>query len=318
MIRYAFSIDLDLCLGCQACVVACKIGNERPTGNSYIAITESVRGRMPHLVGTFLHHRCFHCTEAACVTVCPTGTLSKWNGLTIVTAEKCSGCAYCTDACPYKVPQMVDGRVTKCVACLDLVRESQMPWCVRTCPSQAIKFGKRDKILAKAKARIATLQSRYPNAQIYGETQFGGLNLLIVLPDKPQVFGLPEAVQIPQLITAWQSVIQPFSLGISALSVIVTGFMFIFARRRYLSEHALLNAAQNNEQVPAEPADTPAIEKQAINPTPQQASSSLSQSKPRPASKSAPHKLNTSKTRPGSDKKTRPVKPPKTKNKGGK
>jgi len=171
MARYAFLIDLDRCIGCQACVVACKTGNERPPGSHYITVTESVRGQMPQLVGTFLHHRCFHCAEAACVTVCPTGTLTKWNGLTTVTAEKCSGCGYCTDACPYKVPAVVEGRVAKCVACLDLVREGQSPWCAQTCPSQAIKFGERDKLLAEVTARVASLKaSTMPAANTRGSS----------------------------------------------------------------------------------------------------------------------------------------------------
>lgn len=80
MTRYAMSIDMERCIGCQACVVACKVGNERPLGSNYIEIHESVRGQLPNLVGSFVHHRCFHCAEAACVAVCPTGTLSKWNG----------------------------------------------------------------------------------------------------------------------------------------------------------------------------------------------------------------------------------------------
>ena len=318
MIHYAFSIDLDLCLGCQACVVACKTGNEVPLGNTYITITESVRGRMPALTGTFLHHRCFHCEDAACVTVCPTGTLSKWNGLTTVTPEKCSGDGYCTDACPYKVPKLVNGRVTKCVACLDLVREGKMPWCVRTCPSQAIKFGKRNDLLSIAKVRVAKIKARYPNAQIYGETQFGGLNLLIVMPDKPQVFGLPDQNRVSQLLTTWQSIIQPFSLGISALSVIVTGFMFIFARRRHLSEQANLNATKENDQIAEEPVNIPKASKPMVHSSSQPALSSVSRSKSRPVSKSASQGSKTSASKSVRGSKTKPLKPQKTKDKRNK
>jgi formate dehydrogenase iron-sulfur subunit len=322
MIRYAFSIDLDRCIGCKACIVACNTGNELPPGNSYITITDSVRGQMPHLVGTFLHNRCFHCTEAACVTVCPTGTLSKWNGLTTVTPEKCSGCGYCTDACPYKVPVLVDGHVTKCVACLDLVREGQTPWCARTCPSQAIKFGKQDKLLAKAQLRVAILKTRFPNAQVYGKTQFGSLGLLTILPDKPEVFGFPEAIKIPPLLGAWQSIVQPFSLGISALSVIVTGLSFIIARRRHLSEHANLNVSQETGQASAEPAKVstpgqPAV-KLSSKPIPLSISSSNSKSVPKSAAHASPHTGQTPALKHVAGKKAKPAKPPKSKNKRGK
>jgi formate dehydrogenase iron-sulfur subunit len=243
MTLYAFLIDQDRCIGCQACVVACKAGNERPLGSNYIEIRETVRGQLPDLVGSFAHHRCFHCADAACVTVCPTGTLSKWNGLTVVNMDKCSGCGYCTDACPFKVPTLANDRVSKCVACFDLVQEGLAPWCAQTCPSQAIQFGERDKLLAKAKTRVAALKVRHVNAQVYGEAQLGGLGLLMILLDKPAVFGLPEAPQSSAQLDVWQRVAQPASIGISALSVVVTGLAFVIARRQHQREKAAAHPA---------------------------------------------------------------------------
>lgn len=247
MTRYAFSIDLDRCIGCQACVVACKTGNERPTGDSYIRVSEIVRGNSPDFFGSFAHHRCFHCADAPCVAVCPTGTLSKWNGLTTVEPEKCSSCGYCTDACPFEVPNIVENRVSKCVACLDLVKEGQEPWCVQTCPSQAIKFGERNEILGQAQARVAQIKTRYPNANVYGETQLGGLGLLMILLEKPSVYGLPEKPEMPQTLGAWQTIIQPASVGLSIASIAVTGLAFLFARREHHREK-LIEAKETVEE----------------------------------------------------------------------
>ncbi len=238
MTRFAFSIDLDRCTGCQACVVACKTGNELPPGERYIAIREFVRGQMPNLVGSFVHHRCLHCADAACVDACPTGALSKWNGLTVVNSTKCSECGYCTDACPFKVPNIADNHVSKCVACFDQVVDGETPWCAQTCPSQAIRFGERDQILGEAKGRIAFIRSRYPSAQLYGETQLGGLGVILLLLDKPTVFGLPEDPQMPFTLNAWQKVVQPASVGLSLTALVVTGLSFIIARRQHLREKA--------------------------------------------------------------------------------
>jgi formate dehydrogenase iron-sulfur subunit len=254
MARNAFSIDLDRCVGCQACVVACKMGNERPLGSNYIVVHESVRGQMPRLVGSFVHHRCFHCADAACVAVCPTGALAKRDGLTAVDMDKCSGCGYCTDACPYKVPTLVDGRVSKCVACLDLVQEGKQPWCVQTCPSQAIAFGERDKLLVDAKARVAALKTRHVNAQVYGETQLGGLGLLMTLLDKPSVFGLPENPQPAAELDVWQKTVQPASIGISALSVVAAGLAFVVARRQHIREKAAMHRPVEPIAPPVKPA----------------------------------------------------------------
>ena len=91
-VRYAISIDLDRCIGCQACAVACQTGNALPTGDSFITVSDTVRNHGAGLWGSFVHHRCFHCDAAPCVTVCPTGALSKQNGLTVIQSEKCSAC----------------------------------------------------------------------------------------------------------------------------------------------------------------------------------------------------------------------------------
>lgn len=236
MTANALLVDLGRCIGCQACVVACKAGNELQEGEANIRVREVVRGTFPNLSGSFVHHRCYHCADAGCVAVCPTGALYKLDGLTAVDAARCSGCAYCVDACSYGVPKLVNGHVSKCTACLDVIQNGGVPYCVQTCPSEAIKFGTREAMLALAAQRVEEIRGQFPRAQVYGETQLGGLGTLMVLPDDPESLGLPAAPQVPQSVNIWQKGVQPLTQGFTALGLIATGLAFVFARRNHRLE----------------------------------------------------------------------------------
>lgn len=241
----AFLLDLAQCIGCTGCVVACNTGNELSENTAYIRITDQVRGTFPDLSGGFENQRCRHCTDAACVNVCPTGALFQEDGLTRLNADACSGCGYCVQSCPYDVPQMVDGHATKCDGCRDVVRAGGTPWCVQTCASDALRFGPREEIAAEAHRRASVLRAKYPNAQVYGESQAGGLGVLMVVPDDPETLGLPLDPEIPFVADLWQNAAKPVSVGVTAASVLGAGLAAVIARRNHMAELRALESLED-------------------------------------------------------------------------
>ena len=161
-------IDLDTCVGCHACVTACKGWNTENYG-APLSDTDAY-GSDP--VGTFLNRihsyevqpsgggcsqtvhfpkSCLHCEDAPCVTVCPTGASYKRqeDGIVLVNEDHCIGCGLCAWACPYGAREMdlAAGVMKKCTLCVDriynenLPEEDRVPACVRTCPAGARHFG---------------------------------------------------------------------------------------------------------------------------------------------------------------------------------
>ena len=240
---HAFLLDLTQCIGCTGCVVACKTGNELGEGVSYIEIANNERGTFPDVVAGFDNHRCYHCTDAACVNVCPSGALFQEDGLTRVNTDACIGCQYCVQACPFSVPKMVDGVSRKCDGCRDVTRAGGTPWCVETCPSDALRYGERADIAAEAHRRASVMREKYPNAQVYGETEAGGLGMLVVVPDDPEVLGLPINPDIPRVTEAWQDFAQPIGVGAIGLTALGAGLAAIIARRNHMQEMAHIEAA---------------------------------------------------------------------------
>jgi formate dehydrogenase iron-sulfur subunit len=232
--QFAFLLDLARCIGCEGCVAACKTGNELPERVRYIEIGEITLGAFPEITGYVSNHRCYHCTDAACVAICPTGALYKEVGLTRLDSEPCIGCGRCVRACPYDVPRLHKKKSIKCDGCKVVVEAGGTPWCVKTCPSHALMYGARAEILAEAHARVEAIKARYPDAQVYGETQAGGLGVVVVLPAAPEVWGLSENPDVAQRVRALAAEPVPARSGFGILSAVGLGLAAIINRRNAL------------------------------------------------------------------------------------
>lgn len=165
MSKYAMAIDLSRCMGCNACVIACKVEHSAPNGILLTKILEKEIGCYPNANRQFVPVLCNHCETPACIPVCPTtATYKRPDGIVLIDADRCIGCGACIEACPYdqrfyvadertcfpsgegnyvnphahKAPK---GVPVKCDFCFHRVDQGRAPACVETCPTQARIFG---------------------------------------------------------------------------------------------------------------------------------------------------------------------------------
>ncbi|WP_425246153.1 4Fe-4S dicluster domain-containing protein [Streptomyces sp. NEAU-NA10] len=141
---------------------------------------------------------CKHCTHAACLDVCPTGSLFRTEfGTVVVQEDICNGCGYCVPACPYGVIDIRpgDGRAFKCTLCYDRLGAGQEPACAQACPTDSIQFGPLEELRERADRRVTELHERgVDQARLYGrdpQDGVGGDGAFFLLLDEPEVYGLP-------------------------------------------------------------------------------------------------------------------------------
>ena len=154
--QIGFYFDQSRCIGCYACVAACRSWNqldqEMP---DLIQIESQERGEFPDLFLSHLFLTCFHCAEPTCIPACPDGLLMKRaeDGIVVITdPEQCTSCQLCVEACPYDAPKIVtDSKVNiiKCNLCSDRIGEDRAPACVATCPTAALDAGPMEELIAK-------------------------------------------------------------------------------------------------------------------------------------------------------------------------
>jgi formate dehydrogenase iron-sulfur subunit len=244
-VRAGFFTDTSVCIGCKACEVACKEWNVIPedglvwTGESYdntselganswrhVAFIEQdkpllLEGETAELDAEPLRWLmssdvCKHCTHAACLDVCPTGSLFRTEfGTVVVQEDICNGCGYCVPACPFGVldkrhlarkpddaplalpllGKKEDGRVWKCTLCYDRLKGGHEPACAKACPTDSIQFGDVDELRERAHKRLDKLEANgWNGARLYGEDPddgVGGFGAFFLLLDEPEVYGLP-------------------------------------------------------------------------------------------------------------------------------
>jgi formate dehydrogenase iron-sulfur subunit len=270
--RVGFFTDTSVCIGCKACEVACKEWNLVPedglvwTGESYdntstlgantwrhVAFIEQQKplrgedeGKGDVLRWLMSSDVCKHCTHAACLDVCPTGSLFRTEYDTVVVQEDiCNGCGYCVVACPFGVldrrdlprhsgdpPAEVfglqlgkkeDGRVWKCTLCYDRLKGGHEPACAKACPTDSIQFGPLDELRERADRRLEKLESEgWNGARLYGrdpDDGVGGFGAFFLLLDEPEAYGLPPdpVVTTRDLPSMWSSAV--LAAGALALGV---------------------------------------------------------------------------------------------------
>jgi formate dehydrogenase iron-sulfur subunit len=178
---------------------------------------------------------CKHCTEPACLEVCPTGAIftTEWQTV-VVQDDVCNGCGYCVTACPYGVierrspGQPGGGGAFKCTLCYDRMKGSQQPACAKACPTDSIQFGPLDELRERAAERVEELTAAgVQGAQLYGadpEDGVGGNGAFFLLLDDPEVYRLPPDPVTPtrRLDEIWRAM-GTAALGLTA--AVVTGFV---------------------------------------------------------------------------------------------
>ena len=268
MAEKAILYDATKCTACRGCQVACKQWNENdeyiPAPADGIEVQaknwgsyENPRDLSPatwlkmefreveaggQVRWLFTRRACMHCTDAGCVRVCPTGSLYHHElGFVAYNKDTCSGCGYCVEACPFDVPRSEGNILTgiakmdKCTLCatpsLDRLDAGYEPACVKTCPTGALMYGDRDKLVAEGKTRVQVLQAKgWKNAYLYGDKELGGLHVMYVLDDSPAVYGLPVAPQITAATTVWKDVIQPIGWAVGGVTILGLGLNWLVAR----------------------------------------------------------------------------------------
>jgi formate dehydrogenase iron-sulfur subunit len=270
--RMGFFTDTSVCIGCKACEVACKEWNLIPedglvwTGESYdntsalganswrhVAFVEQRKplradenGRADVLRWLMSSDVCKHCTHAACLDVCPTGSLFRTEfGTVVVQEDVCNGCGYCVPACPFgvldkrRLPRDADdaplalpllgtkedGRVWKCTLCHDRLKGGHEPACAKACPTDSIQFGELDELRDRADRRLGKLQDEgWNGAQLYGrdpDDGVGGFGAFFLLLDEPEVYGLPPdpvvvTKHLPELWRATMAAGAALAVGVLA------------------------------------------------------------------------------------------------------
>jgi len=235
-------IDTTLCTACRGCQVACKQWNEMPglrtkQWGSYqnppdlqwntwtlIRFQEHVNEKK-EFSWLFRKDGCMHCTDAACVKVCPSGALHHTEFGTVgLNSSRCIGCKECVSACPFEVPRYSreTDKIYKCDLCYSRLRGDESPACIKSCLTGALSIGTKEQMLKKAYARAKKVGG---DANVYGDKFVGGTHVLYVLQEKASVYdNLPRNPSVPFSLFVWKDMLKPLAL-LAAGGVLAGSFL---------------------------------------------------------------------------------------------
>lgn len=169
MSRYGMTINLDRCVGCHACSVACTLSHGLPKGVRWSTVKLGETGAFPAIKTVALPTQCMHCEKPLCVVACKyDATYQTEGGIVLIDKEKCQGCGSCATACPYGARSLLNSLesnhedaeptehemkvflqhkanvMEKCTFCSERLDVGEQPACVATCQAHARIFGDLD------------------------------------------------------------------------------------------------------------------------------------------------------------------------------
>ena len=150
--RKGFIFDLNRCVGCEACVLACQIENHELQNESWRSISTFNAFQHPALPLFHFSLACNHCDDPLCLTSCPANafTMDPIHNTVDHDPDLCIGCRYCTWTCPYDAPRYVTakGTIEKCTLCKERIVGGRKPNCANLCPTGALDFGEIERKVA--------------------------------------------------------------------------------------------------------------------------------------------------------------------------
>ena len=238
--RKALLIDITQCIGCEQCVYACKEANNNPDTEEQ-RLSPTAFTVLKEKDEVYYRQLCMHCNEPTCASVCPVNAFEKTEeGAVVYDGERCIGCRYCIQACPFGVPtyewQKQFPLVRKCSMCLERQRQGKIPACAEACPTGATLFGDRDELLEEAHKRIRENPDDYVD-HVYGEKEVGGTSVLLLSNVPFGTLGFPSNLleePLPQLTWKIMSKVPPYVVVSGAF---LYGIYWIINRRMELEEY---------------------------------------------------------------------------------
>jgi Fe-S-cluster-containing dehydrogenase component len=173
--------DSTLCVGCKACVTACREANntypELNTEDKLWDVPLDLSARTLTVIKAysegpaenkdqendgfaFIKKSCLHCVDPSCVSVCPVTAMTKdpVTGVVSYNPSNCIGCRYCVEACPFGVPRFeydkTIAHLRKCEMCKQRQVDGKIPACAEVCPTGATLFGSETRLRAEAERRL--------------------------------------------------------------------------------------------------------------------------------------------------------------------
>ncbi|MBI4830065.1 MAG: 4Fe-4S binding protein [Candidatus Lindowbacteria bacterium] len=216
--RKGMLIDTTMCIGCLSCEEACKEKNNLSAECRQDDLSECKFTKVFERGDYYVRKMCMHCLEPACASVCPVGALKKLEeGPVVYDEDKCIGCRYCMQACPFQVPTY--------------------EWA----------FGERSELLVEARRRIAETPGQYQD-HIFGEREVGGTSMLFLAAVPFEQIGFKSnLIEKPLPLLTW-SVLSKIPDFVLVGGTLLGGVAWIITRRMVLEDERLQKSQERAPQ----------------------------------------------------------------------